>query len=356
MENSLNCYSGWTEDLVLIAASGQAGVLELAIVHPFDTVRTRMKWRPNNPSAVRCLFQIFKNEGFLAYWKGFLPLLMTTTPRKTLRFFSYEKYKDYLFYHDFWETAPYLVSSHLIKDIILPFDLFKILVKNVKFLYFYFSQAFMVCIIFYTPIQIYMTSGFMAGATEAVVVNPFEVVKITQQLNFEVVHKSPSAWCIVRNTLRKEGVRGFFKGVDALATKYSVFNMIYFGFYHGIYDLMPEEKSEGIEFIAEATTAFAASALSTALIYPVAVARVKIQGPQPEDAYGRRIVKYRRLFQTLRTIGREEGYRVYFKGMGGRILRTGCSGVLLMVIFEHSFRFLKEKIKTTVNCLDQGKS
>lgn len=196
----------------------------------------------------------------------------------------------------------------------------------------------------------------MAGATEAVVVNPFEVVKITQQLNFEVVHKSPSAWCIVRNTLRKEGVRGFFKGVDALATKYSVFNMIYFGFYHGIYDLMPEEKSEGIEFIAEATTAFAASALSTALIYPVAVARVKIQGPQPEDAYGRRIVKYRRLFQTLRTIGREEGYRVYFKGMGGRILRTGCSGVLLMVIFEHSFRFLKEKIKTTVNCLDQGKS
>lgn len=140
MENSLNCYSGWTEDLVLIAASGQAGVLELAIVHPFDTVRTRMKWRPNNPSAVRCLFQIFKNEGFLAYWKGFLPLLMTTTPRKTLRFFSYEKYKDYLFYHDFWETAPYLVSSHLIKDIIPPFDLFKILVKIVRFLYFYFSH------------------------------------------------------------------------------------------------------------------------------------------------------------------------------------------------------------------------
>lgn len=43
-----------------------------------------------------------------------------------------------------------------------------------------------------------------AGLTEAVLVNPFEVVKVTQQSNKAKMSESPSSWRVTRDIIKNE--------------------------------------------------------------------------------------------------------------------------------------------------------
>lgn len=100
-------------------------------------------------------------------------------------------------------------------------------------------------------------AGLGAGATEAVIVNPFEVVKVSLQANrakyvikshyfsiknvlnifFRSSH-TPSTFSVAREIIKKDGfgLRGLNKGLTATIGRNGVFNMIYFGFYHSVKD------------------------------------------------------------------------------------------------------------------------
>lgn len=87
--------------------------------------------------------------------------------------------------------------------------------------------------------QTFSLAGFCAGITEGVLVNPFEVVKVTLQS-----HRGapPSTLTVTRGIIQKDGygLRGLNKGLTATLLRNGVFNMVYFGFYHSVKGYLPE--------------------------------------------------------------------------------------------------------------------
>lgn len=85
-------------------------------------------------------------------------------------------------------------------------------------------------------------AGLGAGITEAVLVNPFEVVKVTLQANRATGRELPSTWLVTKSIVQEHGLglRGLNKGVTATIARNGVFNMIYFGFYHSVKGVLPE--------------------------------------------------------------------------------------------------------------------
>lgn len=52
--------------------------------------------------------------------------------------------------------------------------------------------------------QTFSLAGLFAGFTEAVLVNPFEVVKVTQQSNKAKMNETPSAWKTTADIIKRE--------------------------------------------------------------------------------------------------------------------------------------------------------
>lgn len=90
--------------------------------------------------------------------------------------------------------------------------------------------------------QTFALAGLGAGITEAILVNPFEVVKVTLQSNKALAAQVPSTWSVTRQIVRESGLgsRGLNKGLTATIARNGVFNMVYFGFYHSVKGHFPE--------------------------------------------------------------------------------------------------------------------
>lgn len=115
-------------------------------------------------------------------------------------------------------------------------------------------------------LQALSVAGLGAGLTEAVVVNPFEVVKVSLQANRdafkEVVGRKslarsfcevpfietyalslqqPSSFAQARRIIKTDGfgLKGLNKGLTSTLGRHGVFNMIYFGFYFNVKDAIP---------------------------------------------------------------------------------------------------------------------
>merc|ERR1712002_568669 len=86
-------------------------------------------------SVLDCFRQMVRAEGFGSLYKGILPPIVAETPKRAVKFFTFEQYKKAL---NLTPLSPGVALS---------------------------------------------AAGLGAGLTEAVVVNPFEVVKVSLQAN-----------------------------------------------------------------------------------------------------------------------------------------------------------------------------
>jgi solute carrier family 25 2-oxodicarboxylate transporter 21 len=113
-----------------------------------DTVKTRLQFQRGTgagyyTSVADCFRKTIQNEGFLAIYKGIIPPILAETPKRATKFFTFEQYKKIF---SFGAAQPG-------------------------------ASAFVL-------------AGLGAGLTEAIVVNPFEVVKVrlqTDQQKFNLV-------------------------------------------------------------------------------------------------------------------------------------------------------------------------
>ncbi len=80
--------------------------------------------------------------------------------------------------------------------------------------------------------------------TEAILVNPFEVVKVKMQANRAHQKVAPSTWAVARQIMAEDGVVGrsglLSKAITATMARNGVFNTIYFGFYHSVKEIVPQ--------------------------------------------------------------------------------------------------------------------
>ncbi|GAA6066490.1 mitochondrial 2-oxodicarboxylate carrier isoform X2, partial [Tachysurus ichikawai] len=182
-------------------------------------------------------------------------------------------------------------------------------IKNIQRLLvdFFFGQDNMdlehqCCI--YLSMKALSLAGLGSGLTEALVVNPFEVVKVSLQANRNSF-KVPSTFSQARMIINSDGfgLRGLNKGLTSTLGRHGIFNMIYFGFYFNVKDNLPASKDPRLEFMRKFTIGLVSGTISSCVNIPFDVAKSRIQGPQPVPGE----IKYRSCFQTMTLVYREEG-------------------------------------------------
>lgn len=99
--------------------------------------------------------------------------------------------------------------------------------------------------------QTFSCAGFFAGVTEAILVNPFEVVKVKLQSNRKHIKESPSTFAVTKEIISKYGLNGLNKGLSATIMRNAVFNSFYFGFYHSVKGYVPVSKEPWLEFLTK---------------------------------------------------------------------------------------------------------
>uniref|UniRef100_A0AAR5P8V7 Mitochondrial 2-oxodicarboxylate carrier n=1 Tax=Dendroctonus ponderosae TaxID=77166 RepID=A0AAR5P8V7_DENPD len=294
------------EAAIQIGSGGSAGFIEVCIMHPLDLVKTRLQIQPGKPvsrddpkyysGVFDCLTKMYRHEGITSYWKGIIPPILAETPKRAVKFFTFEQYKQFFL---FGSPTP-------------------------------------------TPLT-FSLAGLGAGITEAILVNPFEVVKVTLQANRAVGKELPSTWAVTKDIVSKHGFgpQGLFKGVSATIWRNGVFNMVYFGFYHSVKGWLPEYKDPLQEFFRKVAIGFVSGTLASCINIPFDVAKSRIQGPQPVTG----VIKYRGTLRSLGIVYKEEGYLALYKGLVPKVMRLGPGGAIMLVIYDYAHSYLTARFK-----------
>ncbi|XP_017872141.1 PREDICTED: mitochondrial 2-oxodicarboxylate carrier [Drosophila arizonae] len=285
-----------------VLSGGSAGFLEVCIMQPLDVVKTRMQIQAR-PAAIAashtaevhysgvfdCFAKMYRQEGIASYWKGLMPPILAETPKRAIKFLVFEQTKTFF---QFGSPTP-------------------------------------------TPLT-FALAGLTAGTLEAIAVNPFEVVKVSQQANRQ--KKLIGTFDVARDIVRNDGIglRGLNKGLTATMGRNGIFNMVYFGFYHSVKNLVPESKDNTWEFIRKVTIGFLAGTLACFVNIPFDVAKSRIQGPQPVPTE----IKYRGTLSSIVTVYREEGFRALYKGLVPKIMRLGPGGAIMLLVFDYTYEYL----------------
>lgn len=292
------------EAAIQITAGGSAGFVEVSIMHPLDLVKTRLQIQSKFSAASKndpkyysgvwdCFTKMVKHEGTFSLWKGIIPPILAETPKRAVKFFTFEQYKKLFM---FGSTAPTSVTFAL--------------------------------------------AGLGAGITEAILVNPFEVVKVTLQANRSMSGQVPSTWAVTKMIVEKDGLGlgGLNKGISATIARNGAFNMVYFGFYHSVKGLLPEYNDPMLEFARKVGIGFTSGVLASCFNIPFDVAKSRIQGPQPIPGE----IKYRGTARVLTIVYREEGFRALYKGLLPKVMRLGPGGAIMLVVYDYMYHYLMD--------------
>ncbi|XP_043372897.1 mitochondrial 2-oxodicarboxylate carrier isoform X10 [Dermochelys coriacea] len=257
-------------DHLLLCCITLLSLVEICLMHPLDVVKTR----------------------WFGFYKGILPPIMAETPKRAVKFFTFEQYKKLL------------------------------------------GHASL------SPGLTFAVAGLGSGLTEAVVVNPFEVVKVSLQANRNAFTEQPStfvqAWRII--TADGLGFRGLNKGLTATLGRHGVFNMVYFGFYFNVKNIIPVNEEPTLEFLRKFGIGLVSGTIASMINIPFDVAKSRIQGPQPEPGK----IKYRTCFKTMATVYKEEGFLALYKGLVPKIMRLGPGGAVMLLVYEYAYAWLQE--------------
>ncbi|CAA9994946.1 unnamed protein product [Nesidiocoris tenuis] len=271
-------------------------------MHPLDVVKTRLQlqshMQKNSPQYYSgifdCLIKMRRHEGIYSFWKGILPPMIAETPKRAVKFVSFEQYKKLFM---FGSPTP-------------------------------------------TPLT-FSLAGAFAGFNEACFVNPFEVVKVSLQSDKTKMRQS--TWKTTRNIIASEGfgARGLYRGLSATIYRNIIFNGIYFGFYHSMKDKVTSStKDPRIALLGKLGLGFTSGVLGSCMNIPFDVAKSRIQGPQPVSGS----IKYKSAGQTIVLIVREEGWRALYKGLLPKVMRLGPGGAIMLVVYEHVHTYLTSVI------------
>lgn len=290
------------ERIFSFCSGARAGFVEVCVMHPLDLVKTRLQLQIKKESNRKsdyytgigdCMKKMYKNEGFLSFWKGILPPILVETPKRAVKFFTFDEYKRI----------------------------------------FTFGEV---------NALTYSLAGACAGITESLMVNPFEVVKVHQQANRAKTKEVPSSFAVAKEIYAKNGlgINGLNKGLTATIMRGALFNVVYFSLYHSIRDMAAtHRRNQGIA--EKFALGFVAGTLASVCNIPFDVAKSRIQGPQPE--LGK--VKYKKCIKTILLVHREEGWKALYKGLLPKILRLGPGGAIMFLVNEYVGQFLMERFK-----------
>ena len=181
-------------------------------------------------------------------------------------------------------------------------------------------------------------TGATAGATESLVVVPFELVKIRLQDRAQAWKYTGMVDCVVK-TVKAEGPLALYNGLESTAWRHILWNAGYFGCIFQVKELLPKSTSKGQQVRNDLTSGAIGGTMGTMLNTPMDVIKSRIQN-SPKVAGS--VPKYNWAWPALGTVMKEEGFSALYKGFLPKVLRLGAGGGILLVVFTGVMDFFRK--------------
>ncbi|KAH0293677.1 putative mitochondrial 2-oxodicarboxylate carrier protein [Aureobasidium namibiae CBS 147.97] len=286
-------------------AGAVAGVSEILVMYPLDVVKTRIQLQSSTAtgeeaynSMVDCFRKIVRNEGFSRLYRGIEAPILMEAPKRATKFAANDEWGK------FYRNA---------------FGIPKM------------TQGLSVL------------TGATAGATEAFVVVPFELVKIRLQDKAQS-HKYNGLVDCVRKVVQQEGVLTLYQGLESTMWRHILWNAGYFGCIFQVRELLPKADNKKSQVLNDLASGAVGGTVGTILNTPMDVVKSRIQN-SPRVPGG--IPKYNWAWPALGTVYKEEGFSALYKGFLPKVLRLGPGGGILLVVFTGVMDFFR-KMKAEV--------
>jgi hypothetical protein len=291
--------SSFWENFFCGAAAG--GLADL-VMHPVDTLRTRIQVQRADSSAYKGTVDAFRRtvqgEGWRALYKGLGIVMCGTIPAHALYFSGYE----------------------LCKGVLQPDR---------------------------TPDDksawVHFVSGVGADVCGSMIWVPMDVVKQRLQVRRGAGQATGSAAELVA-IWRGEGWRGLYRGYGAAIGTYGPFVGVYFTVYERCKLWQArwlERPAHSLPFVSQLVNGAVAGAVSAAVTCPMDVVKTRLQ-VQGDKALAD--ARYDTALNTARTILREEGWRAFTKGIPARVAWITPGTAITIATYEEFkklFQFLK---------------
>ena len=187
--------------------------------------------------------------------------------------------------------------------------------------------------------QLSILTGASAGATEAFVVVPFELVKIRLQDKASAGKYKGSLDAVVK-IVAQEGPLALYNGLESTMWRHILWNAGYFGVIFQIKELLPKAASgdKATQIRNDLIAGASGGTFGTVLNTPMDVVKSRIQN-SPKIAGS--IPKYNWAWPAIATVLREEGFSALYKGFLPKVLRLGPGGGILLVVYTEVIDFFK---------------
>ena len=181
-------------------------------------------------------------------------------------------------------------------------------------------------------------TGASAGATEAFVVVPFELVKIRLQDRASAGKYTGMIDCVVK-TVRAEGPLALYNGLESTMWRHILWNAGYFGCIFQVRAQLPPATDKTGQMRNDLAAGAIGGTVGTVLNTPLDVVKSRIQN-SPKVAG--MTPKYNWAWPALGLIAREEGFSALYKGFLPKVLRLGPGGGILLVVFTGVMDFFRK--------------
>lgn len=296
-------------------AAGIAAAVELTLLNPMDVVKTRLHLQSSLSSqtdrfkgTLNAIKEIYINEGFRGLWRGYWVGLMVVIPRRGFKFAANATFLSLL--------GDRLSTRH---------------------------RA--------------VLAGGLAGAFEAVIITPLEIIKIAMQSE-RIPRGGITARFgeVCRVIWQHSGIAGLYQGLGATVAKHAIHSCVYFSTYselkHSV--LAPgDEASSGERVRFHAGAGFAAGVSAGIVNNPFDVLKSKLQVAAASDLEGHRLAKEyamqsgagaalgesgkQRIFGVvgpLIRLVRTEGIGILSQGLSAKLMRLGPGSAVIFTVYE----------------------
>lgn len=181
-------------------------------------------------------------------------------------------------------------------------------------------------------------TGASAGATEALVVVPFELVKIRLQ-DKASAGKYTGMLDVIVKTVRAEGPLALYNGLESTMWRHVLWNAGYFGCIFQVRELLPKQSTRQGNMLNDVVAGTVGGTVGTIINTPMDVVKSRIQNSPKVKG---QMPKYNWAWPAVATVAREEGLGALYKGFLPKVLRLGPGGGILLVVFTGVMDFFKK--------------
>eukprot|EP00117_Sycon_ciliatum_P004452 scpid90202/ scgid8822/ Solute carrier family 25 member 36-A len=302
--------SGGRKTLIHLSSGCVAGTVASTLTSPLDVVKTRMQTsscgvftstapRPTAvavpslsmvlPRPLSLLRNIVRSEGFSALYKGLGPTLVGIAPARAIYFASYSNLK-------------LLCNSHACPN----------------------------------TWKVHLLSALGAGLIVSTSTSPIWVVKTRLQVHQGSGTSRQTAAGCARELYADNGLRSFYRGLTA-----SYAGVCETAFYFVMYEHLKKRKrlqngSEDSDLSASQLIQCTVMAKSVAAVmaYPHEVVRTRLRIEVGKNR------KYRKFFQTLFVVWKEERAAGLYGGLSAHLCRVVPNTAIMFLVYEHAVRWL----------------